>query len=272
MDKRRRIKFILLIAVSVFAVLFIAAIVIFVTGIYSSKVSEVLSLQKLYPNTFQTVDVYVDFGNIQVLPSYDTNVHLTIYSDSLYNVDTSDNTLSITSSEKGEIPFLKTKSLVQIYLPDMAYQKVSLVSNCGDVSIDQFTQTGFEIDGTLGDVTVTQARSLSVFTDFGDLKIGDVGNLSVEKKLGDTEATNVTEKVSIDKSFGDISIENLSLIDNSAINLSFGNLDITSISNASVDASSKWGDVSVEGEGENDAVQFPYQLTIKNKFGSIRVA
>ena len=53
MDKRRRIKFILLIAVSVFAVLFIAAIVIFVTGIYSSKVSEVLSLQKLYPNTFQ---------------------------------------------------------------------------------------------------------------------------------------------------------------------------------------------------------------------------
>ena len=168
MDKRRRIKFILLIAVSVFAVLFIAAIVIFVTGIYSSKVSEVLSLQKLYPNTFQTVDVYVDFGNIQVLPSYDANVHLTIYSDSLYNVDTSDNTLSITSSEKGEIPFLKTKSLVQIYLPDMAYQKVSLVSNCGDVSIDQFTQTGFEIDGTLGDVTVTQARSLSVFTDFGE--------------------------------------------------------------------------------------------------------
>ena len=55
-------------------------------------------------------------------------------------------------------------------------------------------------------------------------------------------------------------------------NLSFGNLDITSISNASVDASSKWGDVSVEGEGENEAVQFPYQLTIKNKFGSIRVA
>ena len=85
MDKRRRVKFILLIAVSVFAVLFIAAIVIFITGIYSSKVSEILSVQKLYPNTFQTVDVYVDFGNIQVLPSYDANVHLSIYSDSLYN-------------------------------------------------------------------------------------------------------------------------------------------------------------------------------------------
>ena len=236
----------------------------------TTKVSDALAFEEVYDTSFQTIDVDVSFGNIEVLPSNDNQVHVAIYSDyRLFDVKDTKSSLAIIFSEKEgfHFSFPKSRDLVRIYLPDTSNIKVLLTTDLGDVKVDDFPNTSFDITADLGDISVGQADVLSVESDLGDVSIGEVCDLTVKSDQGNIEVTKVSEKVSIDTDLGDISIEELNLIKDSKIVLSLGDLEITSITNVYVDATTDLGTVDIK----NNNREAPYVLTVENDLGDVKI-
>ena len=236
----------------------------------TSKVSENLAFEEVYDINFQEISVDVSVGNIEVLPSNDSRVHVAIYSDyELFDIDDTKSRLSIIFSEEEgfHFSFPKSRDLVRIYLPDTSNIEVFLATDYGDVSVLDFSNANFDINANMGDISVTQANSLSIASDMGDVSIGDVCKLTVTQDMGDIEVANVTEKVSIDSEMGNVSIEKLNLVKDSKIILSLGDLEITSITNAYVDATTDLGDIEIKNNNREAA----YVLTVESDMGDVRI-
>lgn len=236
----------------------------------TSKVSENLAFEEVYDINFQEISVDVSVGNIEVLPSNDSRVHVAIYSDyELFDIDDTKSRLSIIFSEEEgfHFSFPKSRDLVRIYLPDTSNIEVFLATDYGDVSVLDFSNTNFDINANMGDISVTQANSLSIASEMGDVSIGDVCKLTVTQDMGDIEVANVTEKVSIDSEMGNVSIEKLNLVKDSKIILSLGDLEITSITNAYVDATTDLGDVEIKNNNREAA----YVLTVESDMGDVSI-
>lgn len=236
----------------------------------TTKVSDALAFEEVYDTSFQTIDVDVSFGNIEVLPSNDNQVHVAIYSDyRLFDVNDTKSSLAIIFSEKEgfHFSFPKSRDLVRIYLPDTSNIKVSLVTDYGDVEVGSFPNTSFDVTANMGDISIDQADILSVHSDMGDVSVGEVCDLTVKSDLGDIEVTNITEKVSIDIDMGNVFIEELNLIQDAKIILSLGDLEISNVTNGYVDATTDLGDVDIK----NNNREATYVLTVECDMGDVNI-
>ncbi len=269
---------VLIILLSVLCILLLGFMIAVLCGVFPvwkfnfgiSKVSEKLAFEEVYDTHFQEISVDVSVGNIEVLPSNDSRVHVAIFSDyELFNIDDIDSSLSIVFSEEEgfHFSFPKSRDLVRIYLPNTSNINISLATDYGNVKVRSFPNASFDINANMGDVSVSQANSLSVDSDMGDVSVGEVGNLTVTQDMGNIEVVNITKKVSIDSDMGDISIEKLNLIKDSKITLSLGDVEITSITNVYVDATADLGTVDIK-ENHRSAT---YVLSIENDAGDITV-
>lgn len=269
---------VLIILLSVLCILLLGFMIAVLCGVFPvwkfnfgiSKVSEKLAFEEVYDTHFQEISVDVSVGNIEVLPSNDSRVHVAIFSDyELFNIDDIDSSLSIVFSEEEgfHFSFPKSRDLVRIYLPNTSNINISLTADYGNVKVRSFPNASFDINANMGDVSVSQADSLSVDSDMGDVSVGEVGNLTVTQDMGNIEVVNITKKVSIDSDMGDISIEKLNLIKDSKITLSLGDVEITSITNVYVDATADLGTVDIK-ESHRSAT---YVLSIENDAGDITV-
>ena len=269
---------VLIILLSVLCILLLGFMIAVLCGVFPiwkfnfgiSKVSEKLAFEEVYDTHFQEIFVDVSVGNIEVLPSNDSRVHVAIFSDhELFDIDAIDSSLSIVFSEEEgfHFSFPKSRDLVRIYLPDTSNIKISLTADYGNIKVRSFPNASFDINANMGDVSVSQADSLFVDSDMGDVSIGEVCSLTVTQDTGDIEVANVTEKVSIDSEMGNVSIEKLNLVKDSKIILSLGDLEITSITNAYVDATTDLGDVEIKNNNREAA----YVLTVESDMGDVSI-
>ena len=269
---------VVIILLSILCILLLGFMIAVLCGVFpvwnfnfgTSKVSDTLVFEKVYDTKFQTISIDVSFGNIEVLPSNDSNVHVAIYSDyELFDVRSAKSSLSIIFSEEEDFHFSfpKSRDLVRIYLPDTSNIKVSLVTDYGDVEVGSFPNTSFDVTANMGDISIDQAAILSVHSDMGDVSVGEVCDLTVKSDLGDIEVTNITEKVSIDTDMGNVFIEELNLIQDAKIILSLGDLEISNVTNGYVDATTDLGDVDIK----NNNREATYVLTVECDMGDVNI-
>ena len=269
---------VVIILLSILCILLLGFMIAVLCGVFpvwnfnfgTSKVSDTLVFEKVYDTKFQTISIDVSFGNIEVLPSNDSNVHVAIYSDyELFDVRSAKSSLSIIFSEEEgfHFSFPKSRDLVRIYLPDTSNIKVSLVTDYGDVEVGSFPNTSFDVTANMGDISIDQADILSVHSDMGDVSVGEVCDLTVKSDLGDIEVTNITEKVSIDTDMGNVFIEELNLIQDAKIILSLGDLEISNVTNGYVDATTDLGDIDIK----NNNREATYVLTVESDMGDVNI-
>ena len=236
----------------------------------SYKVSNHLVYEEIYDTNFQKIKVDATLGNIEVLPSNDEKIHILIYSDSdLFQIEDTKSDLSITFTEEEGFHFFipSTKDLVQIYVPATTNSLFTLISDCGDVTVDDFSTAKFEVTANMGDISIDKATNIDIESDLGDVNIGEVRTLIATLSLGDLEVSSISEYLSIESDLGKISLDKVSLTKDSSITLSLGDLDINHLSNTYVDAKTDLGDIDIL---DNDR-EAPYTLTIKNDLGDVSI-
>lgn len=236
----------------------------------SYKVSERLAYEEIYDTNFQKIKVDATLGNIEVLPSSDEKIHILIYSDSdLFQIEDTKSDLSITFTEEEGFHFFipSTKDLVQIYVPATTNSLFTLISDCGDVTVDDFSTAKFEVTANMGDISIDSAKEISVDNDMGDISIGNVCNLKVTQDMGDLEVDTISSKLSIENDMGKVLLKNISLDYDSKIIVNLGDVEIEKISNVYIDATVDLGDIDIA----NNDRSAPYVLTIQGDMGDITV-
>lgn len=269
---------ILIILLSILCIILIGFLIAFICGVIpiwsfnvrNYKVSNHLAYEEIYDRDIQSIEVDSTLGDIEILPSNDENIHLSIYSDNrLFEVNDSDSSLVVKFQEEEGFHFQlsRTKDLVRLYVPEDCDILFELASDSGDVEVMDFSNASFDISVDMGEVAIDSCDTLDIESDMGDVRIGTVRELDAVLDLGNLEVTSITESLSIDADMGKVSLDEVHLLSDSTITLSLGDLDIKQLSNAYVDAKTDLGDVDVENNDRNA----PYTLTIKNDMGDITI-
>ena len=236
----------------------------------SYQVSNHLAYEKIYDVNFQEIKVDATLGNVEVLPSNDGKIHVLVYSDKdLFDVESTSSNLSIIfREEKGfSFTFPDSKDLVKIYVPASTDSSFILISDCGDISVKDFSAANFHLTANMGDISVLKAKKVEVDSDMGDITIGSVSDLKVSQDMGDLEVDTISSKLSIENDMGNVLLRDVFLEYNSKITANLGDVEIENISNAYVDAEVDLGDVDIRDNHRKDA----YTLIIKSDMGDITV-
>lgn len=262
MKKTNKTKtIILIILLSILCIVLIGFLIAFICGVIpiwsfnvvNYKVSNHLAYEEIYDRNIQSIEVDSTLGDIEILPSNDDNIHLSIYSDDhLFEVNDSNSSLVVKFQEEEGFHFQlsRTKDLVRLYVPEDCDILFGLASDSGDVEVMDFSNASFDIS-----------------VDMGDVRIGTVRELDAVLDLGNLEVTSIAERLSIEADMGKVSLDEVHLLSDSTITLSLGDLDIKQLSNAYVDAKTDLGDIDVENNDRNA----PYTLTIKNDMGDVTI-
>lgn len=234
------------------------------------KVSKQLAYEEVYDTSFQEIKVEVGLGNIEVLPSDDEKVHITIYSDSkLFDVENNYSDLSIVFREEEGVHFsaFNTKDLVKLYVPISTTGSFVLNSDCGDITVKDFSNASFDVTTNMGDITIVGANQIEADNDMGDITIGVVCNLKVTQDMGDLEVDTISSKLSIENDMGDVFLKEVSLEHDSKLTVNLGNVEIEKISNVYVDAKVEIGDVDISANDRKAS----HTLTIKGDMGDVTI-
>lgn len=278
MKKTNKTKtIILIILLSILCIVLIGFLIAFICGVIpiwsfnvvNYKVSNHLAYEEIYDRNIQSIEVDSTLGDIEILPSNDDNIHLSIYSDDcLFKVNDSNSSLVVKFQEEGfHFQLLRTKDLVRLYVPEDCDILFELASDSGDVEVMDFSNASFDISVDMGEVAIGSCDTLDIESDMGDVRIGTVRELDAVLDLGNLEVTSIAERLSIEADMGKVSLDEVHLLSDSTITLSLGDLDIKQLSNAYVDAKTDLGDIDVENNDRNA----PYTLTIKNDMGDVTI-
>lgn len=278
MKKTNKTKtIILIILLSILCIVLIGFLIAFICGVIpiwsfnvvNYKVSNHLAYEEIYDRNIQSIEVDSTLGDIEILPSNDDNIHLSIYSDDcLFKVNDSNSSLVVKFQEEGfHFQLLRTKDLVRLYVPEDCDILFELASDSGGVEVMDFSNASFDISVDMGEVAIGSCDTLDIESDMGDVRIGTVRELDAVLDLGNLEVTSIAERLSIEADMGKVSLDEVHLLSDSTITLSLGDLDIKQLSNAYVDAKTDLGDIDVENNDRNA----PYTLTIKNDMGDVTI-
>lgn len=259
-------------------------------GITSDKISNNLIYDKEYENRFDTINIKSDASDIEIKKSIDSNIKVLIYSEEekLKSIDISDdNSLDINLKEKKRFNFFwfnYINSKIEIYIPKDYSKNIKIENSYGNIQIDDFVDSNIDITSDYGDVKIGSANSIKVENSYGDTTIkdanivdinNDCGNIEIdsvksavlENNLGDIDIKKVYEYIDIENDCGDISIDDISLMKNSTIKSSMGDIEIKNIKDIYIDAKTSLGDVSIN----NNYHKSDIILKIDNDCGDIEV-
>ena len=206
-----------------------------------------------YDDVFTDIAINSKFGNIIVNQIDEKKVTVEIYGEKdKVKVDAEYNTLFIETDMDGctFFCFNRTISKVIINLPkDYAYN-LAINDNYGNITVGQFDNMILKASLNAGDINVKSVKRIKVDNNFGDIDIG-----------------RVNEYMMVDESFGNITIGEVTLNDNSSVENSFGNITIGRTNEIKINAKTSLGKAKIHNNNEDSYII----LNIKNSFGNIIV-
>jgi len=246
-----------------------------------------LSVDEEYTTLFKNYKINSEAADIYVKESTNNKVYIKIYSDKeLTSVDENNDTLEIVVNDKnckGFCIFNKI-SKIELYVPNTVEGVFNISSKYGDIDIDNFDNSVFEVSNDAGDLEVGKVAKITSKTSYGDIKIntakeitinasvGDVRidfveDLTIKSNTGDVRVDSIKNKVDIKTDIGDIRISNLVINENSKIESGTGDIIVSSTNDIYVDAKTKIGEVKVNSKDRKSEIV----LTITNNIGDIKV-
>lgn len=209
-----------------------------------------------YENSYHTIDISSDCGNIFVLNSEDSQLHLKIWADEdEVSIVEGGDRLSITANARGTthigINNVKLQQVrVELYLPADFDQQLITKTDYGNVEAESFPQLQLKAESAYGSLSLDEAASLEAELEYGSIKAG-----------------TVYDAVAAACEMGNIDIEKLLITTDSKVTCEMGNIRIDSAPTALVSADTDLGSVEVRPNPTDATVQ----LILENDNGNITV-
>lgn len=193
-------------------------------------------------NEIESFNIFVSSADVQFLESETSKIDVKIFSNKKYNlsVNVSGKALNINLTRKGHsFGFLNLKSKMQkdeivISVPKSFAGKIAVVSNLGDVSLDDMKDAVVDIQA-----------------DLGNISLGKIKDAKIISHLGDVEIDEVLNWLDIDSSLGDVRIERVSLNKDSKIKSALGDVRIEKANGVYIEADVDLGDNRVKNNDKN---------------------
>ena len=283
--------------ISIFSVLCIGLIVVFVMALngkfrlphfsFNVSTSNKLVLDKVYDGNYDIIEITSKSGDIEIKQSDDINIRVIVYGKKKYtNVDVYNSKLKITVDEDGCKFFCFNKKIpkIVVYVPASYEGKFKINDNFGDIEIDEFKNSIMEITADCGDISVKSAKEATITNKYGDIEVDNVGKatinesagdvkigtaniLDVNNNFGDIKIDNITSKFNIKNDCGDVKIDTINIDKNSYIKDNLGDIKINTTNEIYIDAKTKLGDVEVNDNFRKSDIT----LKIENDCGDIEV-
>lgn len=251
-----------------------------------NKEEKTLTMDQLYDQNFNNINIDVTSGNVKLLKSNSNQTRVVVYGKQENLTIDATNNLNIKYDEEPCVGICLNKKIsrIEVYLPSNYQENIEITNNYGDINIKDFPNANIKINEKAGDVEVLSAKEIKINNDYGDIKIGRVIYADVNAKAGDIEIDSVTDlktinnygditigsvlnSLSIKEDCGDVEIDNLNITQNSNIQNDYGDIEIGRTNNIYIDAKTSLGDVNIRNNNRTSQIV----LTIENDCGDIDI-
>lgn len=240
---------------------------------FGKKKESKLILEKSYhTDEFEKIIVNSPVSDIKILASENEEVKVMIYGSEKDNVSSilENNQLSISHEKKSRICIgfcIFNKEEVLVYLPENKIKALDLKSVSGDIFVTNTFDTNLDIKTTSGDIEATSGKEVKVETTSGDIKIESLNDGLLKTVSGDIYLENANNQLEIGTTSGDIKIKNFNCQANSNIKSVSGDVSISHLQGAYVEAKSTSGDIKTDGSDRYSL----NTLVIKTTSGDINI-
>lgn len=251
------------------------------------KVSNNLVLDESYNIFFKQINIDSIISDINIKKSTDNTTRVIINGDSDYvNVYEKDNELFVEIEDRACLGFCFSATIanVEIYLPENYSNLIKIKNKYGNIVIDKFVNTDFDIDSEYGNVDTNGSDFIKIDIAHGNLTldysimarinslkgniiIGEVSDVKILNSSGDITVEKVNEYLSLINDTGDITIKNVNLIKDSFIQNKYGDIIIENTNKIYINANTDLGDVKIKDNFKESELI----LKIENNNGNIIV-
>ena len=252
-------------------------------------------------------DIYVDsdIADVFIKTSETGTIKVELYSDDpeTYEITELENKINVVLKEKsGSKGFNFKNSKINLYIPASYANLINIENKTGDITMDDFSSANFNavlttgdinikevnyatIKLTTGDVEIDSAYSVKSEATTGDFEGGTIRFLDVVVTTGDINATEldtvkaktttgdikfgiINDSLDLDTNTGDVTIEKVTVLNNSKIKTGTGDVNINQINEGIyVEGKSNVGDVKIDSSDRKATTE----LIINTRTGDIRV-
>ena len=226
-----------------------------------------ITLDKTEVDSFTYIDVSINVGDINIIPSDKYAVEYSLDADKV-NYKVENDTLFVITDKKNKsgLSFMNSpECYLNIYVPsDADFNDVSLMLNVGDTNVDSIKATSFDISSDVGDITISKcsaSNSATIHASTGDINVtgGEYSILDIDSDTGDVTCNlkSISSCLKIASAVGDVEAT-----------LPEGTYNI--------DLSTDVGDININGKSTGDGVGKSYKengngpvINIKSDVGDI---
>lgn len=251
------------------------------------EVGEELVLEQNFYTMFDEIDIETKMTDIYIKNSMDNSAKLVVYGEKDYIKFTEkNNKLFIDINPKNFIALdlYSYISKIELYLPTGYEKLIRIESEFGNIELDEFISSTFDIRqdygnllskgvdflkiyNTYGNIDILSGKMLRVYADYGSVKVGTVEDLVIENNYGDIDVESISKYLNIENDSGDININNISLEKDSSISNNYGDINLGMTNEIKITAKTDRGNVNIQNNYKKSEIS----LKIHNKDGDINV-
>lgn len=176
---------------------------------FIKSVSTDLVVDEVYEMNFSKIDVEADLCDVEIKETSDDKIKVKIYGkkeDISLNISGNELTIDIKGEKK--FGFRKEISKVEIYLPESFENTLSIKSEYGDIKIGKLLNSNIDIEAGCGDVSVIAARDIKINNEYGDIELKEAKIANINADAGDIKVGNI-DNITVVNHYGDIDIDNI---------------------------------------------------------------
>lgn len=229
----------LIIILSIFTIILSVLLGVLLTNHISSNIFKfhlIAKTDKIYseeflPNNIEKINISSGSSDILIKKANTEKIKVNIYgkNKSKVKVDVSNNILNVDYTEiETCIGICIYSENIEIIIPQDYILNSNIESKYGDIDVGDFDE-----------------GMLSIQNDSGDIDIGSIKNIKIDSRYGDIFIDNITNKLDLTSSSGDIEIARANILENSKIISNYGDIEIEYINDVYIDAKTDYGDIKI---------------------------
>ncbi len=159
------------------------------------------------------------------------------------------------------------KELITIYLPkdvDITYNHNStsgslnsevllingeIKSTSGDITLISIEKGA--VSSTSGNIEIEESQNIILSSTIGDITLGSGSTVSATARSGNIEINQITNQVNAKTTSGDITLESLSMNEDSTLEATSGNIKANLEKEVFIDATTRSGDIDINNKRES---------------------
>ncbi len=220
---------------------------------FGSKSANVIYDNQFNLEDIQNIEIREDAGDIIIKETSENYIKVVLYGEDSNDakVELNSGKLNVDNThKKNRIIFGGRKNGIEIYLPSSYANEIKIKNDYGNCEI-----------------TDLENATLNIDCDAGNVEIGKVKNATIKCDYGNVEAKEILNKCDIKANCGNISIDRISIQEDSSIKADLGNIDINNTNDIYIEANVDLGKTNIANSNRNSNVT----LKVKCDCGNVTI-